>query len=238
MAEWFRRWFDEDYLSLYPHRDDADAARLASLITRHVRVDRHSVVIDIACGPGRHLAALADLSDRCYGIDLSMVLLRRARAVTTAGLVQADMRWLPLRPGAADVVVNLFTSFGYFETDAEHERALCEMTSTLRPGGWFIIDYLNAARVRETLVARETADLNGVRVDIQRSIVGAGTHVQKVMTAADGRRWEERVRLFTIDDLASFLSRAGVTIIHRFGDYDGVPPSSSSPRAVLLGRRS
>ena len=45
-----------------------------------------------------------------------------------------------------DLTVSLFTSFGYFEHDEEHAAALREMVATLRPGGWFVIDFLNADR--------------------------------------------------------------------------------------------
>ena len=82
---------------------------------------------------------------RCVGLDLSAALLRVARGVTGAPLVRADMRALPVRPASMDLTVNLFTSFGYFERDAEHAAALGEMVATVRPRGWFVIDFLNAA---------------------------------------------------------------------------------------------
>jgi hypothetical protein len=59
--------------------------------------------------------------------------------------------------------------------------------------------------------------------------------VRKTISAADGRRWQERVRLFGIGELESMLEAAGVGISHRFGDYDGGPPSPAAPRVVLLG---
>ncbi len=68
--------------------------------------------------------------------------------VTSAPLVRADMRRLPIRARSVDACLSLFTSFGYFESDAEHAETLAGMASTLRPGGWFVIDFLNAAQVR------------------------------------------------------------------------------------------
>ena len=100
-------------------------------------------VLDVACGAGRHARAFEAAGARCVGLDLSMALLRVARGVTGAPLVRADMRALPIRPGSMDLTVNLFTSFGYFERDAEHTAALHEMVATLRPRGWFVIDFLN-----------------------------------------------------------------------------------------------
>ena len=135
MAEWFQEWFNEDYLALYAHRDDGDAERLVALLRRSVPWDRAWRVLDVACGPGRHARALEAAGARCFGLDLSMPLLRRARQVTGIPLIRADMRRIPVRPRSMDLTVNLFTSFGYFEDDAEHRAALETMVGTVRPGG-------------------------------------------------------------------------------------------------------
>jgi ubiquinone/menaquinone biosynthesis C-methylase UbiE len=100
-------------------------------------------VLDVACGAGRHARAFQAAGAHCIGVDLSATLLRIARGVTDAPLVRADMRALPVRPGSMDLTVNLFTSFGYFDHDAEHAAALQEMVATVRPEGWFAIDFLN-----------------------------------------------------------------------------------------------
>ena len=120
MTEWFEEWFGEDYLKLYPHRDEADADRAVALIGRSVGLRPGWRVLDVACGAGRHARAFVHAGACCFGLDLSATLLRLARGITTAPLVRADMRRLPVRPGSMDLTVNLFTSFGYFEHDDEH----------------------------------------------------------------------------------------------------------------------
>ena len=157
MTEWFEEWFGEEYLRLYPHRDDAEAERAVALIAGTVPFEPGWRVLDVACGAGPPRPRLSTSAGaRCIGLDLSATLLRLARQVTDAPLVRADMRQLPIRPGSMDLTVNLFTSFGYFERDAEHTAALAEMISTVRPGGWFVIDFLNPAAVRRELVPEET----------------------------------------------------------------------------------
>src|SRR5918992_2822885 len=170
MTEWFEEWFGEEYLRLYPHRDDHEAERAVGLITRIVPFQPGWRVLDVACGAGRHARALEAAGAHCTGLDLSATLLRLARQVTGAPLVRADMRDLPIRPGSMDLTVNLFTSFAYFEQDADHAAALGEMTSTLRPGGWFVIDFLNPDAVRRKLVPQETVALGGEEVRIERSV--------------------------------------------------------------------
>jgi len=236
MTEWFEEWFGEEYLQLYPHRDAAEAERAVSLILDRVGFVPGWRVLDVACGAGRHARAFEAAGARCVGIDLSAALLRVAREVTRAPLVRADMRALPVRPGAMDLTVNLFTSFGYFERDAEHADALREMVGTLRPGGWFVIDFLNAAAVRARLVPRESQYLDGDRVTVHRAISGDGRYICKTIEAASGRRFTERVRLFGPEEIAAMLASAGVTLRHRFGDYDASPLTAASPRTILLGQ--
>ena len=160
MTEWFEEWFGEEYLQLYPHRDFAEAERAVGLILDRVGFTAGWRVLDVACGAGRHARAFQAAGAHCIGLDLSAALLKVASEVTTAPLVRADMRALPVRAGSMDLTVNLFTSFGYFDHDAEHALALGEMVATLRPGGWFVIDFLNARSVRRKLVPRETQRAN------------------------------------------------------------------------------
>ena len=233
--EWFEEWFGEEYLRLYPHRDDAEAERAVALISRTVPFQPGWRVLDVACGAGRHARAFGAAGARCIGLDLSETLLRLARRVTNAPLVRADMRDLPIRPASMDLTVNLFTSFGYFDRDAEHAAALGEMVSTVRPGGWFVIDFLNPAAVRRQLIPEETIELSGSVVKVSRSVSPDGRYVCKNIRA-DGRQFRERVRLFEPEQISTMLATAGVTVRFRFGDYDAAPLTSDAARSILMGQ--
>jgi SAM-dependent methyltransferase len=237
MTEWFEEWFGEEYLQLYPHRDAAEADRAVALILDRTGFAPGWRVLDVACGAGRHARAFERAGARCVGLDLSAALLRVARTVTAAPLVRADMRALPVRPASMDLTVNLFTSFGYFERDAEHAAALHEMVATLRPRGWFVIDFLNPAAVRAQLVPRETQRLDGTEVTVERSVSPDGRYVCKTITTAAGRRFGERVRLFGADEFATMLGEADVAVRESFGDYDASPLATDSPRTILFGQR-
>jgi SAM-dependent methyltransferase len=236
MTEWFEEWFGEEYLHLYPHRDLAEAERAVALILERVGFTPGWRVLDVACGAGRHSRAFEAAGAGCVGLDLSAALLRVARGVTGAPLVRADMRALPVRPGSMDLTVNLFTSFGYFDLDTEHAAALRQMVATLRPRGWFVIDFLNAPAVRARLVARETQRLDGAEVRVTRSVSPDERYVCKTIETASGRRFTERVRLFGADEIAAMLAEAGVAVRYQFGDYDASPLRADSPRTILLGQ--
>ena len=236
MTEWFEEWFGEEYLRLYPHRDEVEAALAVDLIVRTVPFQAGWRVLDVACGAGRHARAFVAAGARCTGVDLSMTLLRLAQQVTAAPLVRADMRQLPIRPGSMDLTVNLFTSFGYFERDAEHAAALHEMISTLRPGGWFVIDFLNPAAVKRQLVPEETLEVAGSTVRVSRSVSSDGRYVCKTIRGAKGRNFRERVRLFEPQQMVGMLEAAGVRVRFRFGSYDAAPMEPGSPRTILVGQ--
>ncbi len=233
--EWFEEWFGEDYLQLYPHRDQAEADRAVALVARATGLQPGWRVLDVGCGAGRHARAFRAAGARCIGLDLSRTLLRIARDVTDAPLVRADMRELPIRPGSMDLTVSLFTSFGYFEHDEEHAAALREMAGTLRHGGWFVIDFLNPSQVRARLVPRERVSVPAGEVDVTRTVSPDGHSVCKTIVTADGRKFVERVRLFEPAEITAMLGDAGIDVRHRFGDYDAGPLRPASPRTILAG---
>lgn len=235
--DWYHTWFNDDYLALYPHRDAADAVSLVALIGAHVSWDQRWRVLDVGCGPGRHAAALEDAGIECIGLDLSMVLLRRARTVTRAPLVRADMRVLPVRDGSMDAVLSLFTSFGYFADDAEHRRTLRGMATALRPEGWLVLDFLGAGSVREAVaaVAGQVLVMPG-GAEVSKRISADGRFVFKDIRLPSGAVHQERVRLFSPDELARMLEASGLTVRHAFGDYEGSAIDSRSPRALFLAQ--
>ena len=235
MAEWFEEWFGEEYLHLYPHRNDADAERVVGLLTRVLPWRQGWRVLDVACGAGRHLAALERAGVVPFGFDLSAALLRRAAACTRRPLVRADMRVLPFRRGSMDVAVNLFTSFGYFAADEEHQDALGQMLATVRPGGWFVIDFLNAEQVRASLVPEETMRYGNVSAEVRRRITSDERFVEKTIRLADGRTFRERVRLLGPADLERMIIAHGARVAGRYGDYDG-HPLGKGPRTILTAQ--
>jgi ubiquinone/menaquinone biosynthesis C-methylase UbiE len=235
-VEWFEEWFGEEYLQLYPHRDHAEAERAVGLILGTVGYRPGWRVLDVACGAGRHALALQAAGLRCTGVDLSATLLRVAQRVTDAPLVQADMRYLPIRPASMDLTVNLFTSFGYFEHDEEHAAALREMVSTVRPRGWFAIDFLNPSVVRSQLVPREVIRVVQGEVEVGREVSADGRYVCKTIRTPSQRRFVERVRLFEPQEMDAMLAAAGIAVRARYGDYEGAPLESGSPRSILVGQ--
>jgi SAM-dependent methyltransferase len=237
-ADWFEEWFGEDYLRIYQHRDETEAEHVVELIAGFLEGRPISSVLDLGCGAGRHSRALCE---RWWtvGLDLSAALLRIARReMRDDPYVRADMRELPFAPGSFDLVVNLFTSFGYFEDDAENERVLVCVGSSLREGGTFVIDFLNASEVRTDLVPYDERVENGITIEQTRTISPDDRFVEKTIRLRErGKEYFERVRLLTAKDLQRMLAAAGFDVVRRVGDYKGAVWSEHSPRTILFARR-
>ncbi len=238
---WYKEWFGEDYLTVYKHRDDKDARRLIALILKHGPADRHGRVLDLACGNGRHSFLLARHFSTVVGLDLSAHLLQVAQAgrksATCPCFVRADMRRLPFKPGFR-LVVSLFTSFGYFDDDAQHRQVAAEIGRVLQPEGHFVIDYFNAAYVREHLVPEGQRETEGLRIREKRWI-DRGRINKKIWIEKNNeiKSFQESVRMFSEPELLSLFTAAGIEIRQVFGDYDGSPLSPLSPRMILFGKK-
>lgn len=241
---WYEDWFGSDaYTLVYDHRDEAEAEQLVDLIEQTVDPQPNAHVVDVGCGRGRHVRILARRGYRVTGVDLSDESIAEARRqAASEGLSErvsfqiGDMRE-PVCSGCADGVVNLFTSFGYFQEDAENERALRAMVTALRPGGWFVQDFLNAPLVVESLEPSERETAEGVAIR-ERRWVEEGRVNKEITLEKDGRTetFRESVRLFTLDDMKQMYDVVGLELVETFGDYEGAPHSSTSPRLLLHAR--
>jgi SAM-dependent methyltransferase len=239
--EWYKVAFGEIYPLVYPHRDDEEAAHVAKSLAP--LLGGRSPVVDVGCGNGRYMTAFARAGLEMYGVDLSPYLL--ADAVTSRALrgrvVLGDMRALPIRDGAAAAVVNMFTSFGYFETDLDNVRVMHEVARIMALGGVFLMDFLNAAAIERELVdARPSVrEERGATVDERREIVDEGRvlvkHVRVRVAGRDPLEYHERLRLYRHDDLIAMAEVAGLSARAVYGDYELAPyQPSTSPRVIML----
>jgi len=103
-----------------------------------------ALVLDLACGTGRHAIPLSKLGYSMVGLDISPNLLRiakdRSRSIQ---LVRGDMRFLPFKAGAFSASVSMDTSFGYLPAEQDDLQSLKELRNALSPGNVFIVDVFN-----------------------------------------------------------------------------------------------
>ncbi|UCF19522.1 MAG: methyltransferase domain-containing protein [Gemmatimonadota bacterium] len=239
--EWYREWFGEEYLALYPHRDEDEAqAGVALLMSVLGRPD--GIVLDLACGAGRHMREFRRRGVQAVGLDLSIAQLRQARAgPEKLVVVEGDMRHLPFAAASFQVVTNFFTSFGYFAQPEEDLQVLAEIRRVLSRDGAFMLDFLNADRVRRALIPRDERNLGERRVVQERRLEEKGKVVVKEIRIYERGRdrpvgtYYERVRLYAPMELVEMLSAAGLKPDSTYGDYHGGEACSDCPRYILIG---
>lgn len=240
--DWFRDWFGSEYLALYPHRDRAEARRAVALLREATGLGRGARVLDVGCGPGRHLDELGRIGCRTTGLDRSRRMIEAARAAAPGShLVRADMRSFPFRSNGFDVVTSFFTSFGYFDDGDDDLSVLSEVRRVLKAGGWYLLDFLNANEVTANLRTEDRSTLSGLGVVQKRRLAEGGRIVEKRIRIDAGggvpaREFLERVRLYRPGDLNSMLLRTGLRPGPVFGGYDRSPHTSTSPRYIVLAR--
>ena len=234
---WFESWFNSPwYHILYAHRDEKDAEHFLDALLQHLHPPAGSSILDLGCGRGRHSVYLNKKGFRVTGLDLSpeSILHCRKSENETLSFFVHDMRHL-FRVNDFDYVLNLFTSFGYFDTDREHQTAIQNAALSLKPGGTLIIDYLNASMVSKSLVEAEEIIREGITFRIQRKCE-QGIFIKQISFECEGTpyRFEEKVAALDFDDFKRYFASCGLTLSDAFGDYSLNPYNAeSSPRLIL-----
>jgi SAM-dependent methyltransferase len=233
---WYREWFGEEYLELYSHRDDQEAEEHVDFVERHLGGPRPRAVLDLACGAGRHTAALRRRGFHALGVDLSLTMLAHGNGLPRAA---GDMRCLPFAAASFDWALNFFTSFGYFEKERENFRVLEEIVRVLTSGGRFLIDLMNPVSALQNLQPRETQALDGRKVEIERWYDAASQRINKrIRVQAAGsppRSFLESVRAYRQEEVVIGLHWAGLEVLALFGNFHGDPYERDSERLIIVG---
>ena len=203
-------------------------------------------MLDLCCGTGRHAVPLARAGLEVTGLDMSEEYLALAgsaarEAGVTVRFVQSDMREIPYR-GEFDAVVNMFTAFGYFDSDVDDQRVIDGAAAALRPGGRLLLDLLNRDWVTANYVRNESrSGLDGTVYCERRNFdpVAGRNHVEFTITSADGveTKASHHIRLYVATEITRMLDRAGLIVERSYGGYDGTLLSMETRRLILVARR-
>jgi SAM-dependent methyltransferase len=237
-VDWFVESFGARYAQLYAHRSTSEAERaLESLAPEPSWSGRR--VLDLACGSGRHAAALRSRGAFVVAADLSGDLLRLAKAAAPDDdFLRSDMRQIPLVDDAVEHCLSMFTSFGYFEDMEAHRRLAAEIArvTTRR----IVLDLPNADLLERSLVAESEREVDGLRIEERRWIETLPRRVCKTMSLRNAggelvERYEERVMLFDRAEIEDLFAATGFSVGQCWGDYDGSEfEAETSPRLICI----
>jgi SAM-dependent methyltransferase len=234
---WYTEWFDENYLEVYRHRNTDDAKKQVRLLIDTLKPPPHTAILDLGCGEGRYTAILEKHGFRVLGIDLSDTLVKYGKKKHPhLNLAVGDMRFIP---GCFDLILSLFTSFGYFEKDEENKQVIRSVYYSLNPNGIYWLDFLNADCVAKNLIPNSLTRLaSGINVSEKRKIEN-GRIIKDIHFKKNNMEkcYKESVRLFTRHDLEQMFQESGFRVMYCFGDYKGNTWSPESERTILVGKK-
>ena len=243
---WFESWFNSPYYHiLYQHRDDREAELFIDQLYLRLNIDQHHSILDLACGAGRHSIYMASKGNRVMGIDLASNSIEEAKLkALEKGYSEEvqfqveDMRHFELNT-KFDFILNLFTSFGYFETKAENEAVLIGAKKHLNENGILVIDYLNSQLVRANGEENYTKTISGIDFTIQKYF-DRDFVIKEIEVNDRGKfsRYREQVQLFELKEIQTMLEILGFEIIYHFGDYQLGEYKKDSPRSIVVARIS
>ena len=259
---WYVRFFKRDYLRIYGHTLQQDRTDLETQFAIHaLDIQPHHRILDLCCGQGRHSIALAKTGLDVTGVDLSEEMLEIAQSsaakvlISTASggnakdkgclqLRQADMRSLPKDfEKQFDIVINMFSSFGYLESEDDDQQVLHEIAKSLKPGGKLLLDLLNREWV---IINNEEFDwhqhednrivLERRQLDLRRSV----NHLTYTEILTDGTRRvmsDLYMRLYTLTELIKMLDAAGLKFERVYGGFRGEDYSVNTRRMIVIASK-
>ena len=245
-TDWFTNddFWETSFAYMFPDaRFDAAAGELDAILALAGGTPQR--VLDLACGPGRHAIAAAERGLEVIGVDRSAFLLRHARArAAEAGVevewVHGDMRD-PVQAPPVDLVLNLFTSFGYFEDDAENARVLENAFASLGPGGTLVLDVAGKEVLARIFLPSSADELADGLVVQRRRVADDWSRMENEWTFVQGeaaRSFRFRHWIYSGRELAQMLARAGFEGVRLYGDFDGAPYGPEATRLVAVARKA
>ncbi|HEU4472400.1 MAG TPA: methyltransferase domain-containing protein [Flavisolibacter sp.] len=241
--EWFKDWFNSPfYHKLYFERDEQEAQQFIHRLLRRLDPTPGSLMLDVACGRGRHSKLLAEAGFDVTGIDLSpdSILFAKQFEHEKLHFYQHDMR-LPAWINYFDYAFNFFTSFGYFATRREHDDAASTITKSLRPHGTLVFDYLNVHYTEERLVHNEERTIGTTSYEIHRWMDESFFYKRITITdpsLSQPMEFTEKISKLSLGDFTDLLSFQQMQIVEVFGDYElNSYDIRTTPRLIIMAKK-
>tara|TARA_B100000767_G_scaffold247624_1_gene248008 strand:+ start:2433 stop:3167 length:735 start_codon:yes stop_codon:yes gene_type:complete len=235
----YNNWFDSKYYHiLYKNRNHEEARKFINKIIEHLNLKPKSKVLDAGCGKGRHSIEIEKLGHIVTGIDLSKNSIKFAKQFENSNLnflVHDISKPLNIE---FNLVLNLFTSFGYYEKDKDLE-ILLSLEKNLDKNGTGVIDFFNIKNVKDNLVKKEQTTIENIKFKIKRKINKFS--VIKEISFEDNSidyKFKESVNTLSLLDFKNYFNQTNLEIIEIFGDYDlNNFNEIKSPRLIILFKK-
>lgn len=240
--DWFEDWFNTElYHKLYQHRDTEEAAFFIDNLCQYLNLKNEEKILDICCGRGRHSVYLNSKGFDVEGFDLSPSNIQFAKKFENQKLLfsEHDMR-NEFKSNFFDVALNLFSSFGYFDDNADNFRVVENAGKNLKKGGVLAIDFMNCQKVLNNLNLFEDKYTSGYHFKIERAFEN-GFIVKKISVNDNGvdKQFHEKVKVLNLKNFQEYFTKAGFEIFKIAGDYSlNNFDFEKSDRLIVFGKKN
>ncbi len=243
-------WYDDDWFwetfgpTMFGQKRWEDAPKEVDELILLLGIKSGSVILDLCCGQGRHSLELARRGFRVTGVDRTTSYLSEAKKRAKAdGLhiefIEEDMRKFSRAEGF-DVVINMFTAFGYFEDLAEDKRVLSNIFSSLRKGGKLIIDVMGKEILARIFCERDWQEQDEFFVLQERKVSQNWSRMEnRWILLKNGRQYETKFshRLYSATELLGLLTDSGFSCINIYGDLTGAEYDHNAKRLIAVANK-
>lgn len=245
-----KEWFDDNsfWRDLYPcmFPEKRFAAAVEEVVKALVLTKpKGKFALDLCCGPGRCSIALAQLGFSVTGVDRTKYLLEKAKARARAAKVkvewvQKDMRDF-VRPEAFDLVLSMFTSFGYFDDKQEDVTVLENMFASLQPGGKCLIDVMGKEQLAKIFQPTTSGVLlDGSKLVQRHEIFDSWTRIRNewiLIRKGRAKSFTFHHTIYSGQELRDRLELVGFQNVKLYGNLDGEDYSPSEQRLIAVGQK-
>ncbi len=242
--EWFKSWFDSKYYHiLYKNRNTQEAHFLIKNLVNLLIPEKNSLFLDLGCGSGRHSIELNKMGYKVDGIDLSTKSLEIAKPFENSRLkfIRADFRKLDFE-NKYDFILNLFTSFGYFDKENEHAQVFKQIFKSLKNNGHFVIDFLNTKKAVKNISKtnpQQTIHIDNIEFRIKKTY--DNNFIYKNIEIVDSGKkisFSEKVKIITLDKFLKYFDGLNIHLEYQFGDYKlSNFDENNSDRLILIFKK-
>lgn len=205
-----------------------------------LKLQKSEKILDLCCGPGRHSLELARREYEVTGIDMVEYFVKKAMQKAEAEklnveFIQADMREF-IRPAYFDVVINMATSFGFFN-DEDNQKVIMNVYKSLKEQGKLLMDLINKDMIQRNFVSETKKEREGMIMISKSSFSLDGKRLNGTSIFKKGDKSFELIssyRLYSISELKELLSDCGFKKISIYDDYDGSQYNNKSNRLIAL----
>lgn len=212
--------------------------------------NKDAKILELCCGTGRLTLPIAkDGYDIC-GVDYTSSMLERAKLkASEAGLkinfIEADMRTLNLQE-KFDLIFIPFNSIHHLYKNEDLFKALEGIKRHLKEGGVFLLDCFNpniqyiVESEKEQKVIAEYITSDGREVLIKQTMrYESATQINRIewyyfINGEFHSIQNLDMRMFFPQELDSYLERAGLNVIHKFGSFEEEAFTDNSEKQIYV----